>query len=95
MYVRCETCYREYDDEEQWTTCPHGPLGFGVSDYCLKCDTLKTVHGPCRHQQEQACGRCEGDGKAHGSDRPFEWTPEVGYPGPCPVCHGTGRLVSR
>lgn len=27
---------------------------------------------------------------AHGADRPFEWTPEVGYPGPCPVCKGTG-----
>ncbi len=40
----------------------------------------------------QKCGRCDGDGKAHGSDRPFEWTPEVGYPGPCPVCHGCGHV---
>ena len=36
------------------------------------------------------CHRCEGDGKAHGADRPFDWTPEVGYPGPCPVCDGSG-----
>lgn len=36
------------------------------------------------------CQRCEGDGKAHGADRPFEWTPEKGYPGPCPVCNGSG-----
>ncbi len=38
------------------------------------------------------CPRCDGDGLAHGSDRPFEWTPEVGYPGPCPVCGGEGTI---
>ncbi len=34
------------------------------------------------------CQRCDGDGKAHGSDRPFEWTGPGTYPGPCPVCYG-------
>ena len=53
MYVRCERCGRGYNDEHQWTICPHSPLGFGVNDYCPRCDTLKTVHGPCRHQQEE------------------------------------------
>ncbi len=43
---------------------------------------------------EKVCHRCEGDGKAHGSDRPWVWTPEVGYPGPCPVCKGTGCEVN-
>lgn len=38
------------------------------------------------------CGRCDGDGKAHGSDRPFEWTGPGTYPGNCPVCHGTGYV---
>jgi uncharacterized protein (TIGR02996 family) len=43
--------------------------------------------------QTGACERCAGDGKAHGSDRPFQWTPEVGYPGPCPgPCKGSGRV---
>ena len=36
------------------------------------------------------CGRCDGDGKAHGSDRPFEWHGPGTYPGPCPVCNGSG-----
>lgn len=36
------------------------------------------------------CERCDGDGKAHGSDRPFEWHGPDTYPGPCPVCNGTG-----
>ena len=37
------------------------------------------------------CGRCEGDGKAHGSDRPFEYSGPGSYPGPCPVCSGSGK----
>jgi hypothetical protein len=37
------------------------------------------------------CRRCDGDGKAHGSDRPFEWSGPGTYPGPCPKCNGTGR----
>lgn len=38
-----------------------------------------------------SCRRCEGDGKAHGADRPFAWAGPGTYPGPCPVCLGTGR----
>lgn len=37
------------------------------------------------------CHRCEGDGKAHGADRPFEWHGDGTYPGPCPVCNGSGK----
>lgn len=36
------------------------------------------------------CWRCGGDGRAHGADRPFEWSDNVDY-GKCVVCHGTGR----
>ncbi len=53
MYVRCEQCGRGYDDVNRWTICPHSPLGFPIDDLCPKCDTLKSVHGPCRHQQEK------------------------------------------
>jgi hypothetical protein len=42
---------------------------------------------------EETCGRCDGDGEAHGSDRPFEWSGPGSYPGPCPVCHGTGKVT--
>ncbi len=38
----------------------------------------------------EVCPRCDGDGKAHGSDRPFEYNGPGTYPGPCPVCKGTG-----
>ena len=41
------------------------------------------------------CTRCEGDGKAHGSDRPFEWHGPGTYPGPCPVCKGSGVTEER
>lgn len=34
------------------------------------------------------CKRCDGDGEAHGSDRPFESTGPGTWPGPCPVCKG-------
>lgn len=47
----CTACGRVYDDERQWTICPHGPLGFPLADYCPICDTLKSRHGPCQHQQ--------------------------------------------
>ena len=41
---------------------------------------------------ETKCDRCEGTGKAIGSDRPFEWSGPGTYPGPCPKCHGTGLI---
>lgn len=52
MIIVCERCGRYYDDSVRWTICPHGPLGFSPEDYCPKCDTLKSVHGSCEHQQE-------------------------------------------
>jgi len=38
------------------------------------------------------CERCDGDGKAHGSDRPFEYSGPDSYPGKCPVCKGSGTV---
>ena len=54
MVVRCDKCERLYDDAEQWTICPHGPLGYPHDSYCRKCDTIKEVHGLCQHQVEDA-----------------------------------------
>jgi hypothetical protein len=51
MRLTCERCKRGYDDAGQWTICPHSPLGFSATDYCPFCDTLESVHGPCRHQE--------------------------------------------
>lgn len=39
------------------------------------------------------CSRCEGTGKAYGADRPFESSGPGTYPGPCPVCKGSGQTV--
>ena len=52
MVIRCSGCGRVYDDAAQWTICPHGPLGFRHDEYCPRCDTLKSVHGPCPHQRK-------------------------------------------
>jgi hypothetical protein len=51
MYVICQKCGRSYDDANQWTICPHSPLDSPINDLCPKCDTLRSVHGPCVHQQ--------------------------------------------
>lgn len=40
---------------------------------------------------QEPCGRCDGTGKAIGSDRPFEWSGPGTYPGACPVCNGSKR----
>lgn len=50
MWVKCMKCNRSYDDSNQWTICPHSPLGQPIDDYCPKCDTLRSIHGPCKHQ---------------------------------------------
>ena len=50
---------------------------------------------PTDAQAEKVCPRCEGDGKAHGSDRPFEWKGPGTYPGPCPVCKGSGKILGQ
>lgn len=39
----------------------------------------------------EVCERCDGDGLAHGSDRPFEYSGPDSFPGKCPVCKGTGK----
>jgi hypothetical protein len=57
MLVTCNTCRRVYDDAQSWTICPHGPIGFALTDYCPKCDTLRSVQGPCRHQLEEAANK--------------------------------------
>ena len=44
---------------------------------------------------EQVCERCEGDGQAHGADRPFDWSGPGTYPGPCPVCQGSGKRLGN
>lgn len=52
---------------------------------------LRCLFGnPWRPATLAKCERCDGDGKAHGSDRPFEWTGPGTYPGLCPVCGGAG-----
>jgi uncharacterized protein (TIGR02996 family) len=45
-------------------------------------------------RQAWPCPRCEGDGWAHGSDRPFEWSADVDYL-KCPICKGTGHTVKE
>jgi hypothetical protein len=51
MYVQCDKCNRWNDDTARWTICPHSPLGHPTDDLCPKCDTLRSRHGPCQHQQ--------------------------------------------
>lgn len=42
-------------------------------------------------ERDEKCERCAGDGKAHGADRPFEWSTDVDY-GKCVVCSGRGTV---
>lgn len=72
------------------------PCGCGSECYTPVTDATKGQPKTERHWlfsrgPERTCERCEGDGKAHGADRPFEWSGPGTYPGPCPVCHGTGK----
>ena len=43
--------------------------------------------------KRKTCDRCDGDRKAHGSDRPFEWSGLGAWPGPCPKCKGSGEVT--
>lgn len=52
---------------------------------CANEDILMHCRG-----MENVCNRCDGDGKAHGSDRPFEWSADPDYM-KCPVCKGSGK----
>jgi hypothetical protein len=40
MTVQCPDCKSVYDDEHQWTICPHGPLWAGVDAYCKRHDLV-------------------------------------------------------
>jgi hypothetical protein len=52
-------------------------------------DLLRDIFGnPFRPVKLPLCHRCSGDGKAHGSDRPFEATEGNPLPGRCPTCDG-------
>ena len=42
--------------------------------------------------ERPTCRRCDGDGLAHGADRPFVWSGPGSYPGLCPVCKGFGTI---
>jgi len=53
---------------------------------------ISTIEWVLGLEEARKCDRCDGDGKAHGSDRPFEWSGPWTYPGPCPKCHGTGKM---
>jgi len=73
--------------------------------YCVNCENpvtrLEVDNRKCSHcgndpaheatkSTAAVCDRCDGDGSAHGSDRPFEYSGPDSYPGKCPVCKGTG-----
>lgn len=61
---------------------------------CNACDDgrIPGIERLCWHPDAtMVCGRCSGDGQAHGLDRPFEWSPDVNY-GDCVVCIGSGRV---
>lgn len=61
---------------------------------CPDCSGSRTRSLP---RPTDPCDRCGGDGKAHGSDRPFEWNDRADY-GKCVVCwdekqkKSTGRV---
>jgi len=48
MMVLCSSgCRRYYDDEQQWTICPHGPLWGSPDAYCAQHDLVNCTfrHG--------------------------------------------------
>jgi DnaJ-class molecular chaperone len=53
--------------------------------------STKANNQQCDKASDTVCDRCDGDGLAHGSDRPFEWKGEGTYPGKCPKCNGKGK----
>ncbi len=69
----------------------HYRRGFVEGVTCTAAEWLAHADAMLWHpDQKGTCGRCEGDGKAHGADRPFEWSPDVTY-GKCVVCKGSGK----
>ena len=51
------------------------------------CDNEDVLHH-ARNEERKVCQHCEGDGQAHGADRPFERRDAESMK--CPVCKGTG-----
>jgi hypothetical protein len=64
MIVKCgdETgvgragCGRLFDDAQQWTICPHGPLWAGADRYCVEHDLVDCVFHEARRppREEEA-----------------------------------------
>ena len=75
-----DRCVDAWRDDPVWE--PAGNIGEPAPD---------PQYPAHRQYRRPVCERCDGDGKAHGSDRPFEWHGPGTYPGPCPVCNGVGR----
>ena len=66
MSAHCEKCGRWYDDEFQWTICPHNPIEAGPrpEDYCWRHDFF----GPCpicnrKEEKEDARGHSSASGE--------------------------------
>jgi uncharacterized protein (TIGR02996 family) len=86
--------YRNADSRMQITTADQLKYtvrrGFVEALECSAANFLKHADALVWNPEQKAkCSRCDGDGKAHGSDRPFEWSADVDY-GKCVVCKGTG-----
>ncbi len=84
LHLRCGTVTTM--DDALSETYARDPKFYGGT-FCCHCGT----HFRLQTFQKVRCNRCEGDGKAHGADRPFESDGKGSYPGPCPMCNGTGQ----
>ena len=62
--------------------------GWPGESLAFAADLLRHIVGNPFRKPLPICGRCDGDGKAHGADRPFNWSGPGTYPGPCPACKG-------
>lgn len=54
MLTRCPDCNTLYNDENRWTICPHGPLGFAPDGYDPKTDTIRGVNHPDDQREKDA-----------------------------------------
>lgn len=98
-----EKVAREIEESGAWTGRASGET-WTADDLLRDCQSMigtapavgaalfrEVVGNPWRPVTLPPCNRCNGDGKAHGSDRPFEWSGPGTWPGPCPVCRGVGH----
>lgn len=94
LCTHCEKCWRGLPavfrpEERPWIVLPMAPREEIVRQ------VGECPSGALRIGKPKAsvkCERCDGDGKAHGSDRPFEYSGPNSYPGKCPVCNGSGSV---